>query len=369
MVPQLLCVPPVHPFSCIPIPRPYRRAPSPAQRWRTHVPAQLQPARRQHHHHRRGPALRRGRAHHRRGPAAQRPGRDDRRRQPRPGRARHGRRQPRGDHPRQRGGLLHPAPQHGPPHGLGSAGAVPRHQVRLRARHRERLLLRLRPRGALLRGGAGGHRGQDGRARQAGRAGHPRRHEPAAGRAALRRPALQAGPDPPPRRDRGGRAEHLPHGQLRRPVRGAPRAHHQGAQGLQAALGGRRLLAGQQRQRHAPAHLRHQLVQEEGTRRAPADAGGGQEARPPQAGPRARPLRYHGPGGPGPELLVPPRRPAARPDHRLLEGRAPAQRLPDRHHPAHQPGRPVGDLGPHGVLPRRHVRLRAGRPCPTWSSP
>ena len=135
----------------------------------------------------------------------------------------------------------------------------------------------------------------------------------------------------------------------------------------QAHLGGRRLLAGRLEERHAAAHLRHRLLRQEGAGRPPPQAGGGEEARPPQARPRARALRLP---------RVRPRRPL------LAAGRHHAlQRPAGRHAPPRQQERLPGGqdaaalqqaaLGaerPLGAVQEEHVpggRQRVGRdPAP-----
>jgi threonyl-tRNA synthetase len=47
---------------------------------------------------------------------------------------------------------------------------------------------------------------------------------------------------------------------------------------------------GSEKNKMPPAHLRHRVLEPGGARRVPRDARGGEEARPPEAGPRARPL-------------------------------------------------------------------------------
>ena len=114
----------------------------------------------------------------------------------------------------------------------------------------------------------------------AARAGHP------LVRGARR--ALQGGDPARPRRADGVRVQA---GRLPRPLPRAPRGLHGRDQGLQAPLVLRRLLARGREEPDAPAHLRDGLAHPGGPGQASLAAGGGEEARPPQARPRARPLR------------------------------------------------------------------------------
>jgi hypothetical protein len=67
-----------------------------------------------------------------------------------------------------------------------------------------------------------------------------------------------------------------------------------------APVGGRRLLAGQERQHHAHPHLRHRLRLKERSGRVCGAPGDGAAARSPQAGPRMGLFSFHdeGPGFP-----------------------------------------------------------------------
>ena len=76
---------------------------------------------------------------------------------------------------------------------------------------------------------------------------------------------------------------------VRRHVRRSARAVDGPARPFQAAEGRRRVLARQREGADAAAHLRHGLGVEAGARRPPPPAGGGGQARPSQAGDRARP--------------------------------------------------------------------------------
>src|SRR5438445_692560 len=102
------------------------------------------------------------------------------------------------------------------------------------------------------------------------------------------RGAVQSGN---PRGDRGAARLALPAGRLHRPLPRAARGVDRAREALQAALVLRRLLAGRRAQRDAPAHLRHRVAHAGGARQASVAARGGEEARPPEARARARPLR------------------------------------------------------------------------------
>ena len=78
---------------------------------------------------------------------------------------------------------------------------------------------------------------------------------------------------------------------VRRPLPRRPRQVDRRHQGLQAALGRRRLLARRFEEQDAPAHLRHRLRRQEAARRVHQAARRGGEARPPQARQGARPVR------------------------------------------------------------------------------
>ena len=88
------------------------------------------------------------------------------------------------------------------------------------------------------------------------------------------------------RRPGGEDAHPLPARRLGRLLPRAPRAVHRPHRRGEAPLGGRGLLARRSEEPHAAAHLRDQLLQQEGARRVDHADGGGAQARPPQA--RAR---------------------------------------------------------------------------------
>ena len=172
-----------------------------------------------------------------------------------------------------------------------------------------------------------------------------------AGRA--RRRALQARADRPQglerrrcgrgrrRRGRRRRAHHLRQhrpqrrGRLEGPLPRPAPAHHEADPGVQAdALRGG-VLARRREEQAAAAGLRHRLGVQGSARRPPPPARGGREARPPQAGPRARPVQL-------------PRR------DRLRHGGLPPQGWRDqagdgglRPSPAHRGGLPVRRHAPH----------------------
>ena len=111
-------------------------------------------------------------------------------------------------------------------------------------------------------------------------------------------------------RREGGRPRPVLHdGRVHRLLPGAAPRVDEGDQGLQAeGRARRRVLEGQGRQPVAAAHLRLRLLHEGRAGRAPAQAGGGQAPRPPQARARARPV-------------LDLRRPRWRPDPLAPEGR------------------------------------------------
>jgi hypothetical protein len=245
-------------------------------------------------------------------------------------------------------------PFDGAPAGLRGQGAVPRGAGDHRPGDRERLLLRLLVQAPLHARGPGRHREAHDRAGREGRTGHPARAAARRGRGALQehRRELQ-GRDHRQHPGRRGRVA-VRRRRLRGPVPRPARAQHRQAAALQADEGGRRLLARRPPQRDAAAHLRHGLGHEGGTAAAPHDAGGGREARPPQARPRARP--------------VPHRRRRARRGvlasqglGGLAAGRAvhapglQGHRLPGGQGAADPGQEPVGEDRPLAELPREHV--------------
>ena len=194
------------------------------------------------------------------------------------------------DRPRQPRGHRHPAPLHGASHGPGGPGTVSRHPGDHRPHHPGRFLLRLQARQAVHARGAGEDRGTDARAGRAGPVHRARGSAPGRGHRAVspNGRGLQGGDHlGHPRRDRIA----LPAGRLGRPVPRAPLAQDRLHPGLQAHIGGRRLLARRRAQRDAPAHLRHLVPHPKAVEGAPGAAGGGAQARPPQARQGAGPLQ------------------------------------------------------------------------------
>src|ERR1039458_10185427 len=127
-------------------------------------------------------------------------------------------------------------------------------------------------------------------------------------------------------------------------------------QGVQAALHRRRLLERRRAQQAVAAHLRHRLLQQEGDRRISRQARRSQEARPPQARQRARPLQHPGPRRTGPDLLPSQGRHRAPPDRRLDARPVHQARLLAGLHAARDALRVVEDLRPLRFLRRQHVQ-------------
>ncbi len=176
-------------------------------------------------------------------------------------------------------------------------------RVRHRARHRRRLLLRLRAsrRPALHRGRPRPHRSPHARDRRRRRAVRPRRGRPRRGPArsspTSRTRSRSSNGSSPMTRRRSGRVCHLRLPQparrrrrVRRPVPRTARAEHVAARRVQAHAGRRRVLAGRREAPDAPTHLRHGVGVPSRARRAPAPARGGGAARPSPSRARARPL-------------------------------------------------------------------------------
>ena len=169
------------------------------------------------------------------------------------------------------------------PAGRGPRGALPGHQVRHRPRHRKRLLLRRRFPDADHRGRPSANRTEDaGALPQQGAARPPRGPQ---GRSA--QDLHREGRPVQGRADLGPRGRHhlllyqrRVHGPLPRTAHPQYGLH----QGTEAHLRSGSLLARQREEQDADAHLRHLVPQEVDARRVPQDDGGGQEARPPQAG-------------------------------------------------------------------------------------
>ena len=242
------------------------------------------------------------------------------------------------------------APRRRPRAGRGGEGALSGHPGDHRSGDRERLLLRLRPRGAL-------HADDLERSRRAcTRSSIATRPSSARSGSATRR--LRSFEH---RRGLQGR-DHREHPAGRRPVtlyrqgdcidlcRGPhlPSTGRAG-QGLQADASLRRLLARRFPQRDAAAHLRHRLGEREGAQGLPAPARGGGEARPSPARPGDGPVPPPGRGARRGVLAPEGLDPVPEPDR--LHARAPERgRLPGGEHAARscrrslwESVRPLGD--------------------------
>ncbi len=150
-------------------------------------------------------------------------------------------------------------PLHRAPAGRGGAGAVSRNQAGHRPAHRERLLLRFRPRHTVHARGPGKDRSaRCGRSRRAICPYERSLHAQGRGPAEIRRRLDEV------RADHRARRRHLQrihagaafHRFLPRPAR----ARHIEDQGVQAALHRRRLLEGRRAQQAIAAHLRHGVL-------------------------------------------------------------------------------------------------------------
>ena len=141
--------------------------------------------------------------------------------------------------------------------------------------------------------------------------------------------------------------------------RASPALDGQAAEGVQADEAGGRLLARRPSQRDAAAHVRHGVGQREGSRGLPHAPRGSREARPPEGGPRARPLPHAG-RGQGDGVLA-----SQGPDAVADGGKlcAPPSRCGGLHRGAHAAGpgpQVLGTVGPLGEVSRQHVRRRDG---------
>ena len=116
------------------------------------------------------------------------------------------------------------------------------------------------------------------------------------------------------------------------------------------------VLEGQGRQPGDAAHLRVRVLHEGRAGRAPPEARRGQAPRPPQAGPRARPLLDRGRDGRGPHPLA-SRRAASSASRSRTTGATQhlAGRLRPRLQPPHREARPLEDQRAHRVLQGQHV--------------
>ncbi len=118
---------------------------------------------------------------------------------------------------------------------------------------------------------------------------------------------------------------------------------------------------GEREEPAAAAHLRHRLGQPRRPQGLPGPAGGGGQARPPQARRRTRPVQLPGRARLRAGRVPPQGRRAAQGDGGLLAGQARRGRLRVRQHPAHHQGPAVRDLRAPGVVRRRHVPADAPR--------
>ena len=145
--------------------------------------------------------------------------------------------------------------------------------------------------------------------------------------------------------------------------RSVPRPAHdvdrQDRQRLQADEGGRRLLARRFQEPDADAHLRHRLGQREGARGLSPRAGGGREARPPQARPRDGPVPFPG-GGAGRRLLARQGLDHVPAADRLHAPPARQARLPGGERAAAARQVAVGNVRPLGLVQGGHVRRHVG---------
>ena len=258
--------------------------------------------------------------------------------------------------------------------GRGARGPLSGHPLRYRPRHRKRILLRrgfprphhrIRPaphRGQddgarTSEGAAGAHRGLEGRrAQELHRKGRP----------------LQMRADPRP----AGRDDHLLYQRrFHRPLPGASPAQYRTDQGRQAHLRRRGLLARQREEQDAHAYLRHLVPQEVDARRIHRDDGGGQEARPPQAGQGARIVPLLAARGPGASALAPQGGGPARPAGAIPARRAEGVRIPAGNHPAYRQQGTLRHLGAlrqirQGLVPADpHARRERGVPAQTHELP
>ena len=127
------------------------------------------------------------------------------------------------------------------------------------------------------------------------------------------------------------------------------------ARPLQADEGGRGVLAGRREGPDAAAHLRHGVGEQGRARRAPPPAGGGREARPPQARQRARPAQLPAGARRRPRRVAPEGRHRPQADGGLQPPAPPGRRLRVRLHAAPRQRQPVRDVRPPRLVRGRHV--------------
>ena len=185
------------------------------------------------------------------------------------------------------------------------------------------------------------------------------------GEGLLRRPR-RAAQGPAHRRKRRARRLVLhDRGRLHRLLHRPARAVDREAQGVQGAPQLQRLLEGRRAESADATHLRYGVLQGLRAQEASEQAGGSEEARPPQARPGARPL-YLSPLGARGAVLARQRRDALPDPERLHARRAVGRGLPGGPDAAGLQQAAVGDLRALGALPRAHVpggvRRRAVRP-------
>ncbi len=119
------------------------------------------------------------------------------------------------------------------------------------------------------------------------------------------------------------------------------------------------VLAGEREEPAAAADLRHRVGDPRRAEGVPDPAGGGRQARPPQAGHRAGPVQLPRRDRFRPRGVPPQGRRTAQGDGGLLAPAARRGRLRVRLHAAHHQGAAVRDLGPPGLVRRRHVPAHA----------
>ena len=232
-----------------------------------------------------------------------------------------------------------------PPAGRSPRGTLPGHQVRYRPGHRKRLLLRRRFADADHRGRPAQNRAEDAGAFPQQGAAHPPRSPQDRSTQDLHR----EGRPVQGRTDYGLAGRHhliLYQRCVHRPLPGAAHPQHGLHQGPETDFGSRGILARQREEQDADPHLRHLVPQEVDARRIPRDDGGGQEARPPQAGQRPRTVLFLAARGTGPAPVAAQRCRTARPSGAVPAGRAEGIRLPAGDYPAYRQQGIVRDLGP-----------------------
>ncbi len=138
---------------------------------------------------------------------------------------------------------------------------------------------------------------------------------------------------------------------------GPARADERQAEGVQAAEHVERVLEGRCAQSADAAHLRHGVLQRQRAAGVPHADRGSQEARPPEARPRARPVHVPSVGA-GRDILARQGHDALQPARQLHARRAVPGRLRRGEDAAHLQQGAVGDVGTLGALSREHVPHR-----------